>query len=144
MNRTVWYAARSSIVLPTSRVEILVIRRSRSCSMSLEHLVDAEPGGIYHDRAVGLDKGPSCARRVVVIATFDGRRDLVDIASGLGDAALGAHPRRGREVQLQLGVGEHDRTDVAALEHATAALVRPRSAGASPARRAPRCWLRPR
>ena len=34
---------------------------------------------------------------------------VVDVAADLGDPALGAHPRRRREVQLQRGVGEHDR-----------------------------------
>ena len=69
-------------------------------------------------RAVG-------AGRVVMVALVRWRLDLVDVASGFGDTTFGANPRRGREVQLQLGVGEHHRTDVAALEHSPAALFGP-------------------
>ena len=64
--------------------------------------------------------------------------DLVDIAADLGDPPLGAHSRRGREVQLQRGVGEHDRADVAALDHPAPALGRPLPLAAHAARRAPR------
>ena len=44
---------------------------------------------------------------------------------GLGNATLGARAWRRGEVQLQLGVGEHHRADVAPLDHSPAALGGP-------------------
>ena len=106
---------------------------SRSWSLTLqqlfdplEHLVDAEPGGIYHDRAVGLDQR---AVRALSCRTDRDARSPRSISSTSPPASATRRSARtrgdGREVQLQLGVGEHDRPDVAALEHSPAALIRP-------------------
>src|SRR3954469_6187761 len=54
--------------------------------------------------------------RVVMIAPLDRRSHLLDVAAGLRHPSLGTHSRICGEVQLQLGVREHDRSDVAALQ----------------------------
>ena len=119
-------------MLPVSLVEILVIARSSSCSISLEHLVDAaarwyRPRPSHRPRRAGRRRGRcrSWSRRAIA-ASISSTSPPVS-----ADAALGTHPRRRREVQLQLGVREHHRADVAALDHPAAVLDRPSAAGAA-------------
>ena len=52
-------------------------------------------------------------------------RHLVDVAADLGDPTLGAGPGVAVTYSLSAASGKTTRADVAALDHATAALVRP-------------------
>ena len=54
-----------------------------------------------------------------------GGHRLVVEPGDLGGPALGPHLGAGAQVHLEHGVGEHDRADVAALQHAAAPLVGP-------------------
>ena len=63
--------------------------------------------------------------RVAPVALDDRRLDLVDVAADVAHPPLGAHPRRGGDVELEAGVGEDDRADVSPLDHPAAALGHP-------------------
>jgi hypothetical protein len=87
--------------------------------------VDAHVAGVDDDGVTRLCEWAVAARRVLAVASDDRRLDVGDVAADLGDPALGAHPRRRRHEQLERGVGEHDRADVAPLDDAAVVLVDP-------------------
>ena len=76
--------------------------------------------------SVGLHERRHLAALVEGVAAGEvgGHRLVVEVGDLLG-APLGPHLGIGGEVHLELGVGEHDRADVAALEHAAAVGRRP-------------------
>ena len=58
------------------------------------------------------------ARRILAVTLDDRRLDVGDVAADLGDAPFRTDAWRRRDVQLQRGVGEDDRTDVAPFDDA--------------------------
>ena len=100
-----------------------------------KHFVDAQPGGIYHDRAVGFDKRAVRARGVVVVTTLDGRGDLLDIASRLGNTTL--ERTRGEAVRYSFNSASGRRPNRYRGLRALRRRARsPGPAGAAPVRRA--------
>ena len=106
-------------------------RCSTTSSMVSPLVSTTTASDVAWQRAVG-------ARRVLPIAFDDRGLDLVDVAADLGDPPLGAHSRRRRDVELQRGVGEHDRADVAALRPPLPHARPPTPVGGARARRAHR------
>ena len=96
--------------------------------------------------SITMASSASRERRVLAalvegVALGDRGRDLlVGQVDDLLVPALGPHLGRRGEEQLQLGVGEHDRADVAPLDDAAAVLAAPTRPGGCAARRAPRGW----
>ena len=81
--------------------------------------------------------GDALAALVERVAAGDvGGHGLVVEVGDLLRAAGGPHLGPGVEVHLELGVGEHDRADVATLDDAAAVALRPSRAAGRPARRA--------
>ena len=99
----------------------------------LEHLRDGllegEVGRVDEHRAVGLLQRRDRAAlvlRVALLHVGEGllERDRLPLRDELGMAAPRADLGARGEEELHLGVGEHDRADVAALEHDAAAAPR--------------------
>lgn len=80
--------------------------------------VDREVAGVDHDGVVGLGEGARLAPLVDRVAPGDvgGHRLVVEVGHLLGTTA-GPNLGRCREVHLEVGVGEDDGADVAALQH---------------------------
>ena len=83
---------------------------------------------VDHDGVGRLDERRWCAALVARVTLGDRRRHLLVVEVGdLLVAPPRPHLGDGGEVDLQLGVGEDDRADVAALDHPAAVRLGPRT-----------------
>ena len=124
--RTMKYAIWcDQVSCSASLVSILVMPCSSRRRMWSSTSSIVQAGGVDDGGASRLGERTVRPGAVVVVAGSDGALDLVDVAAGLGHPPFGADARRRGEVQLQLGVGEDHRSDVATLDHAAARARRP-------------------
>ena len=91
----------------------------------VDDVVDRDAGGVDDDgAAVGAQRAVEAAH-VPTVAFGDRGGDVLDVAADLAHSAGGALLRRCGDEQLEGGIGEHDRADIAAFDDAAAVVVGP-------------------